>query len=734
MSSRIYRLFLFPAIVATFAVFSAGDSDMTSVPYRWESITIRGGGFIPGIIFSPAEPDLIFARTDMAGAYRWNENGSEWIPVTDWMGREDNRYFGIESIAPDPEDPEIVYMAAGSYLNNGSGIILKSIDRGKTWAKHEIDASMGANHDGRSMGERLAIDPENTGILYFGSREDGLLKSHDAGISWSSVEDFPATGINGLGLSFVFFAQSSDSSGRDSNILYVGVADTIPGSNLYRSVDAGMTWNKVTGGPSGLMPHHLVQASDGVLYLTYNNGPGPNGITYGEVWKHYPVAGKWKNISPPDSGGGFGGIACQPGNPDFVLVTTIDRWRPSDEIYRSADAGKTWEKIGSTANKDIKGTMYLYWNRDTSDISNISSMGWMGDIDIDPFHTERAFYVTGQGIWRTDNITCAPEEIVWTFENKGLEETVVLDMTSSVNGALFSAVGDLGGFRHPPDSFHIPSKSGMYNNPVFGNCDGIDFAALNPDFVVRCGTSRSNNGAYSTDNGRTWEPFENQAGTGGGKIAVSADGSAIVWSQWGRGRGSRSQHRSDTIVYSHDRGKTWKPCHGISSRTRVTADRANPDKFYAFDDNTLYLSTDKGEHFIPVNTGIRAERYPVRVSAVFGHEGEIWITGGDLLYHSSNSGFEVRPVENVEKAYAVGFGKAAPGSDYPAVYLIGLVNGTYGVFRSTDRAVSWVRINDDQHQYGSMDYIAGDEQVYGRVYIGTHGRGIIYGDPLQAYP
>ena len=44
---------------------------------------------------------------------------------------------------------------------------------------------------------------------------------------------------------------------------------------------------------------------------------------------------------------------------------------------------------------------------------------------------------------------------------------------------------------------------------------------------------------------------------------------------------------------------------------------------------------------------------------------------------------------------------------------------------------SWVRINDDQHQRGLLLHITGDAKQYGRVYVGTHGRGIVYGDPLQ---
>ena len=76
---------------------------------------------------------------------------------------------------------------------------------------------------------------------------------------------------------------------------------------------------------------------------------------------------------------------------------------------------------------------------------------------------------------------------------------------------------------------------------------------------------------------------------------------------------------------------------------------------------------------------------------------------------------------------AFGLGKAISGSDYPTIYLIGVVNGQYGIFRSTDNTQSWLRINDDEHQFGKLLHIAGDMQDFGRVYIGTHGRGTIMG-------
>ena len=80
---------------------------------------------------------------------------------------------------------------------------------------------------------------------------------------------------------------------------------------------------------------------------------------------------------------------------------------------------------------------------------------------------------------------------------------------------------------------------------------------------------------------------------------------------------------------------------------------------------------------------------------------------------------------------AFGFGKAAPKQTFPALYLVGTVHGQRGIFRSIDEARTWVRINDDQHQWGLVLQIAGDPKIYGRVYVGTHGRGVFYGDPAR---
>jgi hypothetical protein len=58
----------------------------------------------------------------------------------------------------------------------------------------------------------------------------------------------------------------------------------------------------------------------------------------------------------------------------------------------------------------------------------------------------------------------------------------------------------------------------------------------------------------------------------------------------------------------------------------------------------------------------------------------------------------------------------------------GKVNNVIGIFRSTNAGKSWTRINDDHLQWGSIGTVVGDPRVFGRVYLGTNGRGIASGN------
>src|SRR5450432_965100 len=195
--------------------------------YSWKNVVILGGGFVSGVAFSPA--GTLYARTDVGGAYRWDDgaNGAadgHWVALEDWAGRADSNVMGVESIAPDPIDPNTVYLAVGEDLTAGAGQILSSNDRGTTWTRNAIGVPMGGNADGRSLGERLAVDPNLPSTLYFASRSLGLWRSLDSAATWQSVPSFPVTGDASIGLSFVLFDARSGGAGAASPVIYVGVA------------------------------------------------------------------------------------------------------------------------------------------------------------------------------------------------------------------------------------------------------------------------------------------------------------------------------------------------------------------------------------------------------------------------------------------------------------------------------------------------------------------------------
>ncbi len=712
-------------------------------PYTWKNVAIGGGGFVSGIVFSPAQNGLAYARTDVGGFYRSTDGGAHWTPLTDQYPASQSGYLGGESIAPDPTDASIVYAAAGMYETAGNGVILRSTNQGASWTANPIAVPMGGNDTGRGMGERLAVDPNNNTILYFGSRGSGLYKSTNSGSTWTKVTAFPTTGdVAATGTSWglpvvVFDRRGGTAAG--SMTIYVAAATTAAGSNLYHSVDGGATWAEISGGPTGLMVHHASIGSDGTVWLAYGNNYGPFNTAssvklIGQVWT-YSAAGTWTNVTPPAAnwGGMGGGISVDAQDPNHVIVSTLD-WYAPDRLLMTKDAGTTWTVIGQPPiSGNAVGSTYddqgaAYWFSAGPQIGT-GATNWVEAVALDPFNANHAMHGCGAGIWSSSNIGSATgasgQGVTWTFSDAGLEETVPQYMMPSVSGAFLGAIGDLGGMRNADlDSYSV---SGEYTNPIQSNVNGIDFAESNPQIVVRVGNSSkvASDVAYSTDNGATWKPCAAPPGyTTANKmrsVAVSADGSHYVVS-WTSGTGFAA------VATANCAG--WTATTGLPSGALVAADRVTVGNFYATAGgtggmSTLYVSTDGGMTFTSANTFTGKGGAP---RPVFGQAGEVWVPAGSLFRFAGGIRSQL---ENITNVTGVGFGAPATGMTHPALFAVGTVGTQYGFWRSDDGAgASWTRMNDDEHQFGGLQgsYIGGDETHFGRVFLTTGGRGYIYGD------
>nr|WP_234414489.1 X2-like carbohydrate binding domain-containing protein [Paenibacillus sp. CAA11] len=745
-------------IGTSFVGMPTGAKAAPSEAYTWRNVvTGGGGGFVPGIIFNTSEKDLVYARTDIGGAYRWNPSNNSWIPLTDSVGFVDWNKNGVDALATDAIDPNRVYMATGTYTNDwdpDNGQIMRSTDRGNTWEVTKLPFKVGGNMPGRSLGERLMIDPNKNSILYFGARSgNGLWRSTDYGVTWNKVTSFPNPGTyvedpsypytsDIVGLAWITFDPSTGSPGQATQTIYVGVADKK--ESVYRSTDGGATWSAVPGQPTGFVPHHGVLSANGNLYISYSEKAGPYDGRKGEVWKFNTATGKWTDISPVPSSSadnifGYGGLAVDAQHPDTLMVATMNAWWPDETIYRSTDGGATWSPIwewdGYPSRKlrytlDISGAPWLDFNTQPEPPEVTPKLGWMiGDLEIDPFNSDKMLYGTGATIYGTNNLTNWDKggKINIAVAAKGVEETAVIDLISPPAGAhLISGLGDVTGFRHD-DLTKAPAK--MMINPR--STTGMDYAELDPSFIVRVGTAdkqkypNSKSIGFSRDGGSNWyEASSEPAGTtGGGYVALSADGNAVLWSTSDKG-----------VFVSKSSNSSWTASTGVPAGAKIASDRVNPKKFYASLNGKFYVSTDGGATFTAsAATGLPTQG-DLNFKAMPGREGDIWLAGGSTssaygLWHSTDSGATFTKLSNVEEANVIGFGKAAPGQSYMALYTSAKIDGVRGIFRSDDAGASWERINDDQHQYASTNSaITGDPRIYGRVYLGTNGRGIIYAD------
>ncbi|MFB6708298.1 1,4-beta-glucanase [Streptomyces sp. NPDC056333] len=704
--------------------------------HRWRTAAIGGTGFVTGLLFHPSVKGLAYARTDIGGAYRWDDTQSRWTALTDQLGWDDWNLLGVEALAVDRAHPDRLYLALGTYAQSwaGPGAVLRSEDRGATWARTDLTVRLGANEDGRGAGERLLVDPCDSEQLWLGTRHDGLLRSTDRGATWASA-DFPATpSANGQGIMFLVAAGRS---------VYAGWGDG--GTPLYRTNASG-GWEAVPGQPSGgdaaskVPIRAAYDTTTRALYVTYADAPGPNGQADGSVHRLDTVTGSWTDVTPvaPNSGAGdgfgYGGVAVDAGRPGTVVVTTNNRWAQIDTLFRSTDGGATWASLKDTAVLDVSETPYLRWGGDAAKFG-----WWIQALAVDPYDSQHIVFGTGATVFGTRDL------VHWAPQIRGLEESAVKFLIAPpTDGArLLSGLGDIGVMYH--DSLATSPSRGMASNPVFGTATGLALAALEPSYVVRTGWPSGSGaaGAYSEDGGRSWQPFAAQpeiAAAAPGPVAVGADGATLLWSFIHWDGTKYPAHRST------DNGATWSEVTTFPKGGTPLADPLDPARFYVYDTDTgaVFRSTDSGATFTQSATQLPSGDVQFKLAAAPGRSGDLWLSAKDNgLFRSTDGGLTFNAVAGCQASHALGFGAAAPTGPrksgrrvrdpYPAIFQTGRVSATFdgvAVLRSDDAGATWVRINDDNHQWGwTGEVITGDPRIHGRVYLGTNGRGIQYADP-----
>ena len=81
--------------IAFSMVAAAAVSQAATAEFNWSNVSMGGGGFVSAVIASPIDKGLFYARTDVGGAYRWNESTERWESMMDWVDVSERGLLGI---------------------------------------------------------------------------------------------------------------------------------------------------------------------------------------------------------------------------------------------------------------------------------------------------------------------------------------------------------------------------------------------------------------------------------------------------------------------------------------------------------------------------------------------------------------------------------------------------------------------------------------------------------------
>lgn len=703
----------------------------------WNVLKTGAGGWMTGMHIHPSgEP--VYARSDVGSAYRWDEGTKEWtnvvtsssIPTSDVHWK---LHYGVLSLVSAPSNKNVAYMA---FYN----CIYKSTNKGDTWTRTAFpNIFMPPNSDeSKYSGERLAVDPVNENIVYFGSIDNGLFVTQNGGQSWNQVAAIPL-GTPNRGVSQLLIDPSGGSANGKSNLIYV----VVDGAGAFKSTNGGTSWTNISSGLGFTTWFRDLDVSPNGMLYTCTSDAGSNHA----VKRYYN--GSWTTVTP-NTGWALYDVACDPTNSDKVYIKT----EGSGPFFSTSNATANSPSWNSHTHSRDATNSDVPWHAWTSH-------GWLstGEMVVDPIQPNRLWHAEGVGLFRTTDINDG--DMTWVGVSNGQEHMVSNHLVVLNNQTLIQAFWDRPMFvRNSNDLDDYPTRH--YPSSRFSSTWDMGVTPADPNFVVAitedhryCCYSDGlhRNSGYSMDGGQTWTRFgsmpdpTNDYGIFGNISVSSNDINNIVWLPTG----------NKMPYYSTNRGATWTQATipGNSGNCCITApwfirkvlvaDNVLANTFYIYDfgNGKVYRSTNGGASWTTRSSSLPAYAYHGKLRAVPGKAGHLFFSSSHEenesnmrgIYHSTDGGATWNLMSNTNRVLNVTIGKEAPGANYPTIYIHGNVNGDFGFHMSTNTGQSWTKIGTyPTGIYSWSKVMVADPFKFGRLYVGYGCHSFVYYDHNVACP
>lgn len=484
-------------------------------------------GRISGFAVDPTNPTRYYVAVASGGVWKTTNAGITWTPIFD-----NEASYSIGAIALDPKNPLTVWVGSGENnsqrsVSYGNGLY-KSDDGGRTWRNVGLRTS---EHIGR-----IAIDPKDSNIVYVASQgplwgpggERGLFKTTDGGKTWKNILNISEhTGVTDVVI-----------DANDPNTLYCAsyqrrrhmwtLINGGPESAIYKSTDAGATWNKLRAGlPTvelGRIGLAISPVDSNVIYATVEAADRRGGI-----FRSGDRGGSWERRNEYDQTAMYySRIVADPKDVDRIYIMNV-------YLMVSDDGGRTLRRLGSR-------------NRHVDD----------HDIWINPENTDHYLVGSDGGIYESFD-----RGATWDFK-QNLPVTQFYDITTDNAKPFYNVYGG----TQDNFSFGGPSRtrsaSGITNPDWFVTNGGDGFRSQvdpeDPNIIY----SESQNGGLVRFDKRTGERIgiQPQPGRGENPYRWNWDSPFII-SPHSR---TRLYFAADKLFRSDDRGDTWQLVSGQLSR------------------------------------------------------------------------------------------------------------------------------------------------------------------------